>query len=527
MFTFKRILPAAAIAAAALQGGCIKNDLPYPRIQVNFSSFVVEEMASAAVIDTVAMTVTLPMTEQANLAQVRVESYSISPENGIVSPGSTVPTVLDLTKPMEVDLQLYQTYTWTIQATQTIERYFTIDGQIGASVIDVPEHRVVAYIPNTSSASAVTVTSMKLGAIGSKTEPELAGTTVNFTKPVTVKVTTHGVTETWTIYVEQTDATVTLTGADGWSRVGWLYANARAEANNGFEYRVAGTDEWQTVPAEWITANGGQLSARLIHLSPETEYEARAYSDNDYTAITKFTTQGVAQLPNSNFSEWWKNGAVWNPWPEDGESFWDTGNKGAATLGSSNSIPTTATMTGTGQCAELQSKFVGIAGIGKLAAGNIFTGMYYKTDGTNGILKMGRPWTIRPTKLTGYFHYNCAPISSIGSDPTFKDWKERPDTANIYILLADWDEPFEVRTNPKNQNLIDPSAPEIIAYGSAQYGETIADWTKFTIELDYRATDRVPKYLLIVASASKYGDYFVGGNGSTLFLDKFNLEYDY
>lgn len=34
-------------------------------------------------------------------------------------------------------------------------------------------------------------------------------------------------------------------------------------------------------------------------------------------------------------------------------------------------------------------------------------------------------------------------------------------------------------------------------------------------------------YIVIVASASKYGDYFTGGDGSTLWLDELSIEYDY
>ena len=40
-------------------------------------------------------------------------------------------------------------------------------------------------------------------------------------------------------------------------------------------------------------------------------------------------------------------------------------------------------------------------------------------------------------------------------------------------------------------------------------------------------TSRVPTYIVVVASASKYGDYFTGGDGSVLFIDDFSLEYDY
>lgn len=507
--------------------GCIKNDLPYPHIQANFTSFTVEQMASPAVIDTVAMTVTLPMDEEADLSRVRIESYEVSPAQVVLNRGETVPTVLDLTTPWEVDLTLYQTYTWTISATQDIQRYFTVDGQIGRSVIDADHRTVVARVPETADLGAIRVLTIKLGARGSVCEPQLGGATVDFRRPVTVTVTTHGVAETWTVSVVTTDATVAMTAIDGWSRVAWLYANVEAGSESGFEYRRKSDPDWSAVPDEWVSTEGGSLKARLTGLSPLTEYEARAYSNGVYSDAMPFATEGEEQMPNSDFSQWWKNGAVWNPWPEGGTSFWDTGNKGAATIGLSNSVPTDQTLSGEGLCAELQSKFVGIAGIGKLAAGNIFTGEYYRTDGTNGILHMGRPWSLRPTRLTGWMHYNCAPISAVGSDPEFRDWKNRPDTAQIYFLLADWDEAFEVRTNPKNRQLVNPQDPGVVAYGKVEYGQSVEQWSKFTVELDYRSTSRVPRYILVVCTSSKYGDYFVGGNGSVLYIDNLKLEYDY
>lgn len=52
-------------------------------------------------------------------------------------------------------------------------------------------------------------------------------------------------------------------------------------------------------------------------------------------------------------------------------------------------------------------------------------------------------------------------------------------------------------------------------------GTTVTEYKKFELNLDYRVTNRVPTYIVIVCSASKYGDYFVGGRGSTLYVDEF------
>ena len=66
----------------------------------------------------------------------------------------------------------------------------------------------------------------------------------------------------------------------------------------------------------------------------------------------------------------------------------------------------------------------------------------------------------------------------------------------------------------------------MIAYGELTKGEPVSSWTQADIVLDYRYTNRTPKYIVVVASASKYGDYFTGGEGSKLWLDECELIYD-
>ena len=51
-------------------------------------------------------------------------------------------------------------------------------------------------------------------------------------------------------------------------------------------------------------------------------------------------------------------------------------------------------------------------------------------------------------------------------------------------------------------------------------------WKGFAIDLQYRYLTRIPKYIIVVASASKYGDYFTGSTGSLMYLDDFSLVYD-
>lgn len=525
MFTFKILRRGAiALGAIAALSGCIKNDLPYPRIQPNFTTFVVKNQSRSSAIDSAQRAVTVYLNESADIRNVEVEKWTITP-GAVCADSAMFDSGLNLSSPVDVTLSIYQDYVWTISARQDIERYFTVVGQVGTSEIDVDNHTVMATVSGSVSLSAVKVTSLKLGGTGAVNNPALTGRTVDFTSPVKVEVTEHGRTETWTITVERTHVAVEITSADAWTNVAWLYAAAEAGQSHGFEYRETSSSRWITVPDNWIVTDGGSFTGRLIGLSPSTSYTVRAVSGSDYSEEVTFTTGEAEQMPNSNFENWWQDGKVWKPWAEDGSQFWDTGNRGAATLGQSNTLPLADPDSPTGYGgATLETRFVGISVIGKLAAGNIYTGSFVKVDGTNGILDMGRPFVQRPTKVRALIKYHNVDITHARE---FPDMLGKPDTCTVWCALGDWDEPYQIRTNPNNRHLFSPEDPGVIAYGMFQSGKPIDDFTEVTVPFDYYATDRQPKYLIVTLSASKYGDYFVGGNGSVLTVKSVELLYDY
>ena len=526
---FSKMSAVRAIAMSVLSvlfaalTSCIKNDIPYPRIQPDITAIDAEGLISPAEIDPASRLVVMRFDETVDMENVDITSYSLSEGASIVKNGFDKP--IDLAKYYIVTLKLYQEYDWVIQGIQDIKRYFTVENQIGATVIDVTGKRVVVTLPVTTGLGSVKVLTMKLGLEGSTVSPEIVGTTIDLNKPFEVTVECFGREEKWTIYGETAESNVTTLRADAWTQVAWVYGTAIEGRDNGVEYRQQGSEEWIKAPQEWITHTGGSFYARLQNLNPETTYEARTYSDSEFGAVETFTTGSIIQVPNSTLGEWNKVGKVWNPWPEGGTPFWDTGNKGATTIGESNSTPTTDTSSGTGQGARLETVFAGLGVIGKLAAGNIFVGEYVRTDGTNGVLNFGREFKQRPTKMRGYLKYNCATISN--SNDEYKHLIGQPDTCSVYIALVDSPQPIEIRTNPKNRQLFDKNAPYVVAYGQFQSGETIPDYIPFEITLDYNSTDRVPTYILIVASASKYGDFFTGGVGSVLCIDDLELIYDY
>lgn len=515
-------MPVLSVLFATLTS-CIKNDIPYPRIQPDITAIDAEGLISPAEIDPASRLVVMRFDETVDMENVDITSYSLSEGASIVKNGFDKP--IDLTKYYIVTLKLYQEYDWVIQGIQDIKRYFTVENQIGATVIDVTGKRVVVTLPVTAGLGNVKVLTMKLGPEGSTVSPKIVGTTIDLNKPFEVTVERFGREEKWTIYGETAESNVTTLRADAWTQVAWVYGTAIEGRDNGVEYRQQGSEEWIKAPQEWVTHTGGSFYARLQNLNPETTYEARTYSDSEFGAVETFTTGSIIQVPNSTLGEWNKVGKVWNPWPEGGTPFWDTGNKGATTIGESNSTPTTDTSSGTGQGARLETVFAGLGVIGKLAAGNIFVGEYVRTDGTNGVLNFGREFKQRPTKMRGYLKYNCAVISN--SNDEYKHLIGQPDTCSVYIALVDSPQPIEIRTNPKNRQLFDKNASYVVAYGQFQSGETIPDYIPFEITLDYNSTDRVPTYILIVASASKYGDFFTGGVGSVLYIDDLELLYDY
>lgn len=509
---------------ALILSACIKNDIPYPRIQANFVTLEAKGQDRGTAIDTVNCTATLTFPEEVDITEVKITGYSLTPGARLLD--DPFADRIDLSSPLTVVLQLFQDYRWKIVGVQDIERYFDVVGQIGTTIIDVPGKRVVLNVPETQDLSAVTIEKAKLGPRGSISDPSLEpGSTFDARKPFEVKVSAYGRIEVWTIYVEPVAVSVRTLSVDAWTCVAWVNGLGEAGKTFGAQYRLAGTQAWTDVPTADIVVNGGSFTARIAHLQPLTAYQARAISGEFTGEIIDFTTGSNPQMPNSDFENWWLDKKIWCPWAEDGTAYWGTGNKGATTLGDSNTTPTTDTPTGSGWAAKLETRFVGIGALGKIAAGNIFTGYYVRTVGTNGVLSFGREFSQRPTKLRGMYKYTDTNISHASTE--MKSLIGQPDTCIIWIALIDSAEPFEIRTAPNDRNLFNENGPEVIAYGNIQTAQTIPGYIPFEIELKYKSTSRVPRYIIVTASASKYGDYFTGGNGSTLYIDDFELLYDY
>ena len=239
-------------------------------------------------------------------------------------------------------------------------------------------------------------------------------------------------------------------------------------------------------------------------------------------------------MPNNSFENWQTGSGAYLIYGSGESMFWDSGNHGSATMNKNVTTYDLNLYHSGSRSLYMKSQFVGLGVIGKFAAGNIFVGKYLKTDGTDGILGWGREFTSRPTQLTGYVKYS--PVT-IDNNSGVVDGATGMDKGQIFIAL--WDDSKEtdsstgeswpkiIKTKSSYRMLFDPNSVHIIAYVTIIFTEaTEGDGlVPFTINLEYRSNKR-PSAIILTCSASYYGDYFCGGNGSQMWLDDLQLVYE-
>ena len=321
----------------------------------------------------------------------------------------------------------------------------------------------------------------------------------------------------------------TLT-ANAWARFAYLSGRWLTEDQPeglGFQYRT-GDEEWTNVDADvTVNAEAKTFEAELHGLAAGTQYEYRAvtaaFRENQ---PVQFTTETEQVLHNMSFDKWYMDGKAPMPNASADYKIWDSANPGSASF---NIVPTTqetSNLAVTGEnksAAKLTTLSAPLVG---LAAGNIYTGIFEGTVGgiipSGAALEWGVLFSSRPLALKGFYDYR--PVAIDVAKGPYTDMKGQTDIGQIQFILTDWDAPFRIDTSAGT--FVDVQNDEhIIAYASLDLGQTDG-YQPFTLELEYRDRTRTPKYIVIVAAASKYGDYFTGGVGSTLYLDEFSFVYD-
>ncbi|WP_230312218.1 PCMD domain-containing protein [Alistipes senegalensis] len=348
------------------------------------------------------------------------------------------------------------------------------------------------------------------------------------------------------VSVVRTQGVVSYT-ADCWNDKAELkaYVFDTSAADVKVRYRRKGAAEWSETPASQ-SAERGVYKATATGIGAASEYECQlCFGEKAINRSYGFSTASGPQVPNAGFEEWSGSSPLL---PYITEQYWDSGNHGSSTMSKNVTQNVADPRPGSAgsTAAELNSQFVGLgASLGKFAAGNLFVGKYLGTAGTNGVIGFGKPFgfTYRPRQLKFWYKGTVGTVDYSGGGVNTGD----SDAAQVYICLCEMNGPHVVDTR-KSDTFFNPASKTVTYCSGAlnkdstndrtdgkiiAYGEWInttpetSEWTEVTVELHYNEEyeGTVPNYLMLTASASKYGDYFAGSTASIMYLDDVELVY--
>ena len=552
---------AFAAAAALLAASCISNDIPYPVVELRIAN-VEGEGFSVSENNVTSRVVTLTLDEATDIRNVKIDAvtydaviHSIELNKAElldqVRSSQELTGTFNLLSPIYTTLSLYQNYDWTIRAVQTIERRFSVTGQIGATEIDTENRIVRVYVPDDTDLGHIEIEELKLGPAEittySPTLEELSGS--SFESVHFVDVTCHGVTERWMLYVETTNVKVALREADLWQNTGTVTALISAEeyaSDAALEYRIKGDTEWQpmqesgydagiltaTIAPEWKTETNpnGLTVYKLVPkkgLFAGHTYEFRLLvGGSEQGAPLEYTAPAGNTIPNGDM--------------EDASmSCWTQNNKTAEFWGSGNNTFTKGLCTQASFAGGTRAKLQATSAMGVLASGNLFTGLFQKDLITRGVVSFGQTyaWKARPRALkVQYFAEHIGPVDidkKFGAPIGMGD----QDRARIMVAIVDWNARREVGsgTEPPTgtwdpQEAASTEQGKIIAYGSLFIDESSTGDRMIDTELELHFYDREAKpsglYKLVIScSTSAYGDFMTGCKSNVLYIDNFEWAY--
>ncbi|WP_300646466.1 PCMD domain-containing protein [uncultured Rikenella sp.] len=545
----QRFWPMLLLLAGVGSGlsGCIKNDIPFETVPGNITAMEIRG-AEELTLDNTTRTIELTLADTVDLRRVYLRDFRITPDARMVDnvTGQEMDTLdsyyLDLTqggakyeipadKTYGFTVITYQDYVWTLQARQNIARSFVLDDglQIGEAKFSAVDYSVTAYVPENVSLNDVEVKELRLGPSnstmawlapdGTEVENVDVRTIRDWNLPQRFIVRFFDIEQTWTVTIEQSMQYVTEMTVNPWAKFAYFSAQGLTSAGEcGFQVRPAGAgdDAWSAVSG--VEVDGTSFSGKATGLQPATNYEVRGVIGDNYGDPVAFTTEAAVEVPNLNFNTWTQKGKSWFPNADAANSYWATGNDGVVIYASPNSVPVEGAGNAVeGRAARLET--LGGVPLVQIAAGNLFTGNYTTNLGNPASSAvMGRPYTGRPTRMTGWYKYTPK-VVTVGGNKYSQ--KEHPDAVGsmdyctIYIRLEDWGGATERPANPK-----------VIAYAGLEDNTVVEDYKQFDLTLEYYDRETRPTHIVIVASSSRYGDDFCGGPGSVLYVDQFALSFD-
>lgn len=541
----------ACLSLGFFMASCaIENDIPYPIKEASIESIEVEgqrgaeeNVFTAATINKSARTATLYVNDSVDITKLKITrlkitadaelipdsaacvNYAKFPNAGFASLDS-IPTSsntrMDFSSPVNFTLRTYQDYIWKVTVNQIVQRDIEVEGLV-KTVIDENSRNVIIYVGSDLDLTNLNVTKLNLGGEYGKVSPDPTSIK-DYSSPVKFNVqrSWEEYSYEWTVFVYNDDSGSTGGSADVFPMTtkAILKGSIQSGKKPEIEYAKQSESSWKSVPSSDISVSGTSFTATLSGLSASTTYKYRVSVDGTAGSEQTFTTVAAVALENGKLENWSQDGKVWNPNAADADPFWGTGNPGAANFIGNLTEPTDESISGKAALLETKNAII------KLGAGNLFTGDF-QLDGLNGLLHFGREFSSFPTALRLYYKYTSTTINMIGDNVgDLASMKGEPDICHIYIALSDKSEPYEIRNNPDKRQLFDKDDANIIAYGEFSSNQSTSSYKQIEIPLEYRYTNRTPKYIIIVASSSKYGDYYIGGVGSKLWLDEMELVYE-
>lgn len=288
-------------------------------------------------------------------------------------------------------------------------------------------------------------------------------------------------------------------------------------------YRAQGDEAWTELAATLLEGNSYVAVASDFAGNKTYEYKLVLGADSKGKTLSVVTPAG-AQLPNGDMERWHK--ASWVlPYGQGDTPFWLTGNEGGNMVGATLTQSSTDVRPGsTGSySAYLKSQYASLMGIGKFAAGNLFTGTFM-LSGMDGIVTFGRDFnfTSKPMSMSFWMKNNEGTIDQ-GSHASGTD---------IYTVMVIITDGTTYSVNTKDESTFLKVAdlgktPGVIGYGYISGTDSRAEWTEETINITYRddMKNAKPKKIVVSFTPSGYGDYFCGSTSSWMYVDDIVLNY--
>ncbi len=521
------------LALVGLFVSCVENDLPYPYIKGEVLSIEVRG-ATETKIDAIYQVVTVTLSDTVSLFDVTILSMEITADSrSTLNSGD----VLDMSSgkgynvgsPYSFTISTFQDYEWQFTVLQPINRAITTENSIGDALFDLDNYIAIVYVASSQALDDITIEECVLAPSVATYSPDPYSVR-DFSRGVPVEVSFFGLTQTWTIYMQHAITNVITGDVNAWSTFAYLSGSVLATSTDdtGFEYKKVGDTAWNIVK---VDQESGKINGVATGLTPNNSYVYRAFLGSEYGDEKSFNTMIEPEVPNLNFDDAVKDGVVWYFNSSGTNSYWATGNEGVSIMNKSNttSVSGDEAYEGVGSAVMMET-FDGVP-FAQVAAGNLYTGTYETKIGSADVMAtsatMGRPYVGRPTSMSGYYKYSPGIIteSSYWSSAAnifgynFADSVGKADWAQIYIRLEKW--PSDATVRP------DESLIEVIAYGSLETNQEMAQYTEFEIPLTYYDLETMPNSISIVATSSINGGYFCGAAGSVLYVDNFSLGFEY